>query len=604
MDNITKKVREEIERGWIGPNTDCEYHPCHFADQDCTFCYCPFYPCLDEDFGRTIASKRGKDIWDCSPCLFIHRQEVGKFVMDEIKRMGLTDPKDPRMKNIFKEVKAKYYKKGKALMIFGATSDAGKSVTVMAICRILRNRGFLVAPFKSQNMSLNSKVTRKGTEIAMAQAIQSKAAGLKNSDHHMNPILLKPKGDAVSQVTVEGKLYGDQTTREYYDEFIPRQGKEIVERNIDFLKKRYDWVIMEGAGSPAEINIYDRDIANMGAAKIAEAPCILVVNLEWGGSFAYAVGTVRLIPEEDRKYIKGIILNNVRGDPSKVRTGAEELEKIIGIPVIGIIPHIGISLPSEDSEALRGIRTIGNGKMQISVIRLPRIANFTDLDPLLLEDVTLRFVTEPEDLEGSDAVIIPGTKTTINDLIWMRERGIENALRDLKGKIPIIGICGGYQMMGRSLEDPNGIEGRISDPVQGMGFFDNTTKWDKGSNKVSMNEGTLIRTGEGVTGYETHMGISEVKEEPLFSIKKITGNEIEGSFREEEMLFGTYLHGIFERTSFRRFFLSFVRGGSALDDTESKDYNEFLEENLDKLASGFEDNMDIDKLMEIMEKGI
>ena len=603
MDNITKKVREEIERGWIGPDKSCPYHPCHFIGQDCTFCYCPFYPCHDEDLGRMIKSRRGSDIWECTYCLFIHRREVGKFVMSEIKRMGITEPKDPRMKDILIEAKAEYYKRGKTIMVLGATSDAGKSVTAAALCRILHKKGYLVAPFKSQNMSLNATVTMKGTEMAMIQALQSKAAGLKNADNSMNPILLKPKGDTVSQVVVNGEPYGDYDVKDYYGKFVPGPAREIVERNIEFLKKRYDLVVMEGAGSPAEINIYEKDIANMGAAKIADASCILVVNVEWGGSFAYAVGTVKLIPEEDRGRIKGIILNNVRGDVSLIAPGAKELERILNIPVIGLIPHIDLELPPEDSETLRGMKSKGSGRIIVSVIKLPRMANFTDMHPLCTEDVSLRFVTEPEEMEGSDAIIIPGTKNTVSDLVWMKEKGLDRAIVGMKGKVPILGICGGYQMMGASLEDPDGMEGPPG-TFKGMGLFDNTTRWDKNNKKTVIDEGTFIKTGEPVTGYEIHAGITEVKEEPLFRIERFTGDETEGSFREKEMLFGTYLHGVLEKPAFRRFFLSFVKGGKEiLSAYEPVNYDDLIEENIEKLAAAFESGMDMERFMAILERG-
>ncbi|MCL2295693.1 MAG: cobyric acid synthase [Methanomassiliicoccaceae archaeon] len=601
MDNITKKVREEIERGWIGPDKSCPYHPCHFTGQDCTFCYCPFYPCMDEDLGTSIRSKRGSDIWDCSYCLFIHRQEVGKYAMSEIKRMGISDPKDPRIRDILTEAKARFHRKGKTIMVLGATSDAGKSIAVAALCRILHRKGYLVAPFKSQNMSLNSKVTRKGFEIAMIQTLQSKAAGLKNPDQYMNPILLKPKGDAVSQVIVKGEPYGDYNVKDYYGKFVPGPGTEIVRGTVGFLKNRYDVVVMEGAGSPAEINIYNRDIANIGAAKIADAPCLLVVNVEWGGAFAYAVGTINLIPEEDRKRIKGIILNNIRGDVSKIAPGAKEVERILGIPVIGLVPHIELELPQEDSEALRDMKSKGSGNMKISVIRLPRISNFTDIDPLYLEDTTVKFITEPEELAGSGAIIIPGTKNTVEDLMWMKEKGLDKAILEQRGRVPILGICGGYQMMGRSLEDPNGIECGRPGTYEGLGLFDNVTRWGEYKKRTVLDEGVLLKTGGPVTGYEIHMGISEIVEKPLFSIERFTGNETEGSVREKEMLFGTYLHGVLEKPSFRRFFLSFVKGGeNILSTSEPRDYDDLVEENLEKLASAFEKSMDVGKLMEIL----
>jgi cobyric acid synthase CobQ len=602
MDNITKKVKEEIDRGWIGSDRNCSYHPCHFSGQDCTFCYCPFYPCNDTDFGSNIESTKGKTIWECTSCLFIHRPEVGRFVMSSIKNRGIIDPKDPEIREIFVEAKSKFHRTGRSLMVLGATSDAGKSLAVIALCRILHKKGYLVAPFKSQNMSLNSKVTMKGSEIAMIQTIQSKAAGLKNPDHHMNPILLKPKGDAISQVMVEGKAYGDYGVEDYYEKFVPGPGTETVKRNVDFLKDRYDYVVMEGAGSPAEINIYDKDIANMRAAEIADANCILVINVEWGGSFAYALGTMELIPSEDRGRIKGVILNNIRGNIDNFSPGIKELERITEMPVIGLIPHIDLELPSEDSEAFRETSSKGDGKTIISVIKFPRIANFTDLDPLCMEDVTLRFISDPKDLGTSDAIILPGTKNTIDDLNWMKGNGLFDAIKDIKGKVPILGICGGYQMMGKLLKDPQGLEGKIPSTTEGLGLFNNITEWGEYKKKVIQDSGILLSTGEPVTGYEIHMGTSEVNEEPIFKIDRFKDSEMEGSLREKEMLFGTYLHGVFEKPAFRKFFLSFVRhDGMKIDTKDVKDYDDLIEENIEKLATVFEMGLDMEMLMKIAE---
>ena len=604
MDCIKKKVNEEIERGWIGCNTACEYHPCHFTGQDCTFCYCPFYPCDDTDLGNELIGKRGNRIWNCTDCLFIHRKEVGRFVYSEIERLGITDACDPRLKDIFRDAKERLWHPGRALMVVGATSDAGKSVTVAAICRILHDRGYLVSPFKSQNMSLNSKVTRNGSEIAMIQTLQSKASGLKNPDHHMNPILLKPKKDTTSQVIVCGKPYADYDVEGYYNEFVPGPGREIVREHVDFLKKRYDFVIMEGAGSPAEINIYDKDIANMRAAEIADADVILVVNVEWGGSFAYAIGTVELLPEEDRRRVKGIILNNVRGNLDNIRPGARKLEELTGIPVIGIIPHADVVLPNEDSESLRGVRRKGEGKSLIGVVKYPRIANFTDLDPLFLEDVSIVFVEDGKDLEGVDAVVLPGTKNTVADMLWMDEKGISDGLRRLWRKVPIVGICGGYQMMGKVLDDSNGLEGGVPRKLDGLGFFDNTTVFGEYKKRVVQSTGHMLVGDEGdITGYELHMGMSDVKEEPLFVIENRfdQGPQKEGSVRSEELTFGTYLHGIFDRPAFRKYFLSFVKhDGRPVDTRDTRDYDDIIEDNIVKLAKVFEDNMDIPALMRIL----
>ena len=605
MDCIKKKVNEELKAGWIGPNLQCDYHPSHFTGQDCTFCYCPFYPCEDTDLGDFIVGRRGQRIWNCSDCLFIHRTPVVKYVLSEVERLGITEAGDPRFADILASAKDKFYRKGRALMVVGATSDAGKSVTVAALCRILHRRGFLVAPFKSQNMSLNSKVTRSGSEIAMIQTLQAKAAGLKNPDAHMNPILLKPKGDTVSQVMVLGQPYEDYNVTDYYGEFVPGPGREIVRENIDFLKGRYDFVIMEGAGSPAEINIYDRDIANMGAAVIADADVILVVNVEWGGSFAYALGTIELIPEQDRKRIKGVVFNNLRGRPDGFKSAIPEFERISGIPVLGVVPHADVTLPSEDSEALRGVRGKGEGKCIVGVIRFPRIANFTDLDPLFLEDVSVRFVEKPSDLDGVDAVVLPGTKNTVNDLKWMDERGISDRIRGLRGKVPIVGICGGYQMMGSVLDDSQGIEGGVPGTVmEGLGLFGNRTEFGEYSKRIVNNTAEmLVGDGGEVTGYELHMGTTEVTERPLFEItnKFTKDRQLEGSVREDEMLFGTYFHGVFDRMPFRRYFLSFVsHDGERVDTSDTRDYDDIVEENIDRLADVFEENIDMDALMRIL----
>lgn len=602
MEKIAKKVNEEIQRGWLGPNLSCPYHPAHFTGQDCSFCYCPFFPCNDKTFGWELQGRHGP-VWNCSDCLFIHRTPVVKFIYSEIERLGIKDAKDPRFDDIFRDVKAKFWKKGKALMVVGATSDAGKSVTVAAICRILHDRGYLVAPFKSQNMSLNSKVTRSGAEIAMIQVLQAKAAGIKNPDAHMNPILLKPKGDTVSQVMVCGKPFADYDVDGYYNEFVPGPGIEVVKEHVEFLKDRYDCVVMEGAGSPAEINIYDKDIANMGAANIADANVILVVNVEWGGSFAYAIGTVELIPEKDRKRIKGIILNNVRGDTKRLLPGTEELERLTGIPVIGVIPHADVVLPSEDSEALRGVRKKGAGKSLIGVIKFPRMANFTDLDPLFLEDVSTVFVEKVEDLKGVDAIVMPGTKNTVSDYLWMQKKGLVDEIRKLWKKIPIVGICGGYQMMGKVLDDSNGIEAGRKAVYEGLGFFDNTTTFGEYTKQIIQNEGRLaVGDGGEITGYELHMGISEVREkQPLVLLDRFHADPLpEGSVREDDLTFGTYQHGIFDKPAFRKYFLSFVKhNGEPVNTEGAEDYEAILEDNLQKLAKVFADNMDVDKLIEI-----
>ncbi len=598
MDCMRKKVNEEIKRGWIGSNCECPYHPAHFTHQDCSWCYCPFFPCNDRTFGCEVETKHGP-VWDCTDCLFIHRTDVCKFIYEEIDRLGIEDANDTRFKDIFESAKKKYWKKGKALMVVGATSDAGKTVTVTALCRILHDRGYLVAPFKAQNMSLNSKVTLFGEEIALAQDLQAKAAGLKNPDSHMNPILLKPKGDCVSQVIICGKPFKDYDAETYYSEFVDEVGIGIVKEQMEFLKDRYDFVIMEGAGSPAEINIYDKDIANMRAAEIADADVILVINAEFGGSFGYAVGTIKLIPESDRKRIKGIVMNNVRGDPKCFGAGISTLEEITGVPVIGIIPHADVNLPKEDSESLRSSEQ-GSGPL-IGVIKFPHIANFTDLDPLLLENVRIRYIEKPEDFLGVAAIILPGTKNTISDLNWMKEKGIANSVLKFKGRGPILGICGGYQMMGKTLDDSEGLENGEKKVYEGLGLLDNTTRFPSYDKCIRRDQGKLNIGDLGeFTGYELHMGISEVNEKPLFTIEKMFGDpEQEGSVREDEKLYGTYMHGLFDKPSFRRHFVSVMKNDFT-ENCPAKDYDASVEENIQKLADIFEKNLDMKTIMALL----
>lgn len=604
-DCIRKQVESELERGDIGCNGGCGYNPCHFEGQNCSFCYCPFYPCEDSAMGYFVTSRHGKPVWSCEDCLFCHRDEVVDFTFGKIKELGLKAG-DPRfLTEVFPEAKKRFWHRGKAIMVLGATSDAGKSITVAALCRIFHRMGYLVAPFKSQNMSLNSRVTAKGCEIAMVQVLQARAGGLRNADAHMNPILLKPKGNTVSQVIVEGKPFGDYNVPDYYGKFVPGPGVETVRRNIDFLKDRYDYVIMEGAGSPAEINIYDADIANMRAAEVADADCILVVNVEWGGSFAYAVGTVRLMPEKDRGRIKGIILNNVRGDPEKMRSGAERLEEILGIPVIGLIPHMSIDLPSEDSEAFREQMSKGTGSLRIAVVKLPRIANFTDIDPLCMEDTTVEFVDTAEGVLSADAIVIPGTKNTIDDLVWLKGNGMFDAIRSMRGKVPILGICGGYQMMGKVLHDPKGIEGAVPGDTEGLGFFDNESYWMEYSKRTVRDRCEMIDGGGEVEGYEIHMGMTDVVEKPLFRMTSVgRREEVEGSVREDEMLYGTYIHGVLDRPAFRKKFISMVKhDGRVVSTGEPEDYDDLVDRNLDLLADGFEKGLDMAALKRIAGVG-
>jgi len=445
---------------------------------------------------------------------------------------------------------------------------------------------------------LNSYVTKGNHEISRIQHLQSLAARIE-PDYRVNPILLKPKGDSVSQVIVEGKPFGDYDVQSYYRDFVPGPGTDTLKRNLAFLRRKYDFVVMEGAGSPAEINIYDQDIANMRAAEIADADCVLVVNMEWGGAFAYAYGTVALLRDDDRRRVKGIILNNMHGDPESLRPGISILEQELGIPVIGVVPHIPLFLPTEDSMFFRDSDGVGTGKVKVAVIKLPRISNFTDFDALALEDDSVSFVDDPHDLQGMDALIIPGTKNTIQDLKWMQQNGLSEAIKGLKGKIPILGICGGYQILGESIIDLQGLEGGVGEELPALGLLSTVTEFLSYEKKTKQVEGKLISDGGPVRGYEIHMGITDNScHMPLFLLQDHQGAHYEGCSDDENMLYGTYMHGLFDLPAFRKKFLSLaVKNDYVVSD---KKFSDVIEENLEKLADHFLKHIDASKLDKIL----
>ncbi len=599
MDEHWSKVISELQNFRPGPNRECEYYHCHYDGQDCSLCFCPLYPCLDPRLGGMVVSKRGTEVWSCESCYWNHRGEVAKELA---KRIAPTATRPPRseLERAKKEVEALHPVSAMPIMILGATSGAGKSLLVAALCRLFSDMGFNVAPFKSQNMSLNSMVTPQGGEISRAQALQAVAARTE-PDHHMNPILLKPKKDDVSQVIVEGKPYRDMDVKTYYGEFTLGEGTEIVKRAWEFLKKTRDVVVIEGAGSPAEINILDRDIANMKAAEIAQAPCLLVVNMEWGGAFAYAYGTVDLLPPEKRRMIKGIILNNMHGDASCLDEGIKELESRLGIPVLGVVPHVEHFLPDEDSQDLA--KEKGSGELRVGVIMLPRIANFTDLDALALEGVKVVYVKEVRSLEGVDAVIIPGTKNTVADLRWLHEKGLFEAIRSLRGKVPILGICGGYQMLGKEVIDLNGVEGDEGASWEGLGLLDVTTNFEFYEKRTTQVTGRLADGSGEVRGYEIHMGQSESRESPLFYLKENGSEKAEGAVSPDGMVMGSYVHGLFDLPAFRSAFLSKIPHRESRDECP-QDYDRSVEEGLDALASVVGSSLDMNRLLTILREGL
>jgi adenosylcobyric acid synthase len=580
-------------QGDIGTNTACEYYPCHFKGQNCSLCFCPFYPCHDPGLGRMVTSSKGGEVWSCESCLWSHRDDVVRsFFMELPPGSQLPDP--VKLGALKLKLEQTHFKKARSLMIMGATSGAGKSLMVTALCRYFSDLGLNVVPFKAQNMSLNSMVTSEGEEIARAQELQARAARV-SPDSHMNPILLKPMRDNKSQVIVEGRPHRDMDVESFYHRFARTEGVAIIKRNLDFLERTRDIIIIEGAGSPAEINMMDLDIANMRTAEIANAHCLLVVNIEWGGAFAYAYGTLMLLPEAQRKMFKGTIITNLYGSKAGLEPGIELLERTTGVRVIGVVPHIDLDLPDEDSMFI-GARGSQGGAVDVAVVRFPRISNFTDFDALGMEEgVHVRYVDSPVEIATADVIVLPGTKNTVEDLKWMREKGLDKAVQAAAGKVPILGVCGGYQMLGLEIDDSQAIEGGEAQVIQGLGLLPVVTSFERYEKRTMQVTGHILGGSEAdrVRGYEIHMGRSErLGGQALFRIKDGEGEHLDGTVSEDGMVMGTYLHGVFDLPAFRKRFLSKAgRGGGAKCSEE--DYETVVQRNLDLLSKVVSTNLDM-----------
>jgi adenosylcobyric acid synthase len=576
-----------------GSNRKCEYYPCHFEGQDCTFCYCPFYPCEDTSTGgRWIISRRtSRRVWSCKYCYWIHRSDAAARVSEELEKLG-----ERRDRETLQQARLRAMQQGEArtLMIQGTSSFAGKSFLVMALCRVFARRGIRVAPFKAQNTSLNSYVTPRGEEIARAQALQAFAARVE-PEVEMNPILVKPMGESRAQVVLFGKPYKNLEAMSYYREFALEEGIRAVKKALHRLKKRYELIIIEGAGSPAEINLYEQDIANMRVAELADAPVILVADIDRGGVFASIYGTLMLLPEEWRRRVKGVVINKFRGDPEILKPGLKEIERLTGVPVLGVLPYLGdLTLPEEDSVALEKL-SHGEGAVQLCVIRLPRIANFTDFDALRYEyGVAVRFITSPQELRGCDAVIIPGTKNTIADLEWLKKRGFAETLRELQGRVPIMGICGGYQMLGEKVIDEEGVENFEAGEYRGLGLLKMTTRFKGMQKRTTRIEGKALEALTGskveVRGYEIHMGESLHTHQPLLRFD----SRGEGAFDAQKRVMGTYIHGIFDTLGFRRVFLKYISSLKSREaKAEGRDVEELWDAAIERAADVVEHSLDM-----------
>ncbi len=505
----------------------------------------------------------------------------------------------------------------KSIMIQGTGSSVGKSIITAGLCRVLKNRGLRPAPFKSQNMALNSFITEEGHEMGRAQVVQAEAAGLKPSVL-MNPILLKPSTDQKAQVIVMGKVLQNMSATEYHA-YKPKL-KVLVKQTFEELAAQYDCVVIEGAGSPAEINLREGDLVNMGMAELSNSPVILVGDIDKGGVFAALYGTVMLLEKEERQRIKGLIINKFRGDIKLLEPGLKQIEALTGIPVLGVLPFTDLNIEDEDSvtDRFKG-RQHADKPIRVEVLYLPHVSNFTDFNAFELQsDVSLRYVMRGESLEEPDVIILPGSKNTIEDLIYLKNSGLaEQILRAKRRGAFIVGICGGYQMLGEVIADPYGTESAVPS-VNGLGLLNvktcfetqKTTTQARGVIEPMAGNFTAL-SGLSVEGYEIHMGVTEkgptVKS--FMTLMRLGQEDIavmDGAVNEEENVFGTYLHGVFDSAAFIRCFIDSVRlkkGIGLYEGASETSFKAYKEEQYEKLAELLETHLDIDALVAILEEG-
>ena len=485
----------------------------------------------------------------------------------------------------------------KNIMIQGTMSNAGKSLLAAGLCRIFKQDGYRVAPFKSQNMALNSFITKNGAEMGRAQVVQAEAAGIE-PDVRMNPILLKPTTDVGSQVIVNGQVQGNMRAMEYYRrkrEFIP-----AVMEAYNSLAQEYDIIVIEGAGSPAEINLKATDIVNMGLAELVDAPVLLVGDIDRGGVFAQLYGTIALLEPQEQQRIKGTIVNKFRGDRAILQPGIDILEKICGVPVAGVIPYTHVDIDDEDSLSTRLHTGDGRKDIDIAVVKLPRISNFTDVSPLeRFESVSVRYIERPDQLHQPDMILLPGTKSTIADLLWLRQSGLEAAIcqQAARGCI-VFGICGGYQMLGASVRDPLGVEAAGVTDIKGMGLLpmDTVFQGEKVQQQTSGVFGEIpgalhSLSGMKYTGYEIHMGRSRQQLAPLVN----QGN-----------VYGSYIHGIFDGAGIAQAVIGDLAARKGIDPGTLTvfDPERYKQEQYDKLADAVRGGLDMDFVYKVLNREV
>ena len=491
-------------------------------------------------------------------------------------------------------------KMAKKIMIQGTMSNVGKSLLAAGLCRIFRQDGYKVAPFKSQNMALNSFITKDGSEMGRAQVVQAEAAGIE-PDVRMNPILLKPTTDVGSQVIVLGQVMGNMKAVEYYKhkrELVP-----YVMKAFNELAAENDIIVIEGAGSPAEINLKDEDIVNMGFARMVNAPVLLAGDIDRGGVFAQLYGTVELLEPEEKKLIKGTIVNKFRGDKAILEPGLRQLEELCGVPVAGVIPYLHLDIDDEDSLTERFDNRTERRLIDIAVIRIPKISNFTDFAAFDgYENLSVRYVDRVADLGDPDMIIIPGTKSTIADLKWLRESGMEAKILQAAdhGKL-IFGICGGYQMLGRSVADPEMTEAETPETIKGMGLLPIETVF-VGEKRQTQTSGTLPEipgelsglSGLGFEGYEIHMGRSGNDLPQIVSM----------SDSEDCNVYGSYIHGIFDAPGIADTVVRVLCKKRGVDPSEIGTFDRmaYKDQQFDLLAKHMRENMDMDLVYRIINE--
>lgn len=490
----------------------------------------------------------------------------------------------------------------KKIMIQGTMSSAGKSFIAAALCRIFAQDGYKVAPFKSQNMALNSYITRDGLEMGRAQVMQAEAAMIAPTVD-MNPILLKPTSNTGSQVIVHGEVVCNMTAADYYKnklKFLPR-----IMESYERLAAENDIIVIEGAGSPAEINLKDNDIVNMGLAKLISAPVLLVGDIDRGGVFAQLLGTMEWLDSKERELVKGVLINKFRGDVTLLGSGISMLEERIGVPVAGVVPYADIDIDDEDSLSERLVRRSADKAVKIAVIKLPHISNFTDFNVFdAMSDVDLFYTDKEADLEQADMIIIPGTKNTIGDLLWLRKIGLENLIIRLSRKgTPIWGICGGYQMLGMSISDPLGTENGGS--AAGIGLIPASTVFENAKNRRRV-EGKFRKVSgifgklEGLAfeGYEIHMGNTEVADSSGF-LEVHDMRTLQLTYDDGVSLgniYGTYVHGIFDKSEIALTIVNSLKRKKGIepDTSEVSQRSKYKEQQYDRLADVVRSSVDMD----------